>query len=167
MGLTAKVVSIVSAAHDAALDLETVRSDYANRHVHEFAAGTGNQQVDRKFTDRRTLAASANEDLDLAASLVDAFGAVITFAKVRALRIKAAPENTNDVVVKPAASNGFLGPFGAAAHTLTLPPGGEVLLVAPVAGWPVTPSTADLLNVANGGSGTSVTYEIEILGASA
>ncbi|MCL4822566.1 MAG: hypothetical protein KJ067_25870, partial [Vicinamibacteria bacterium] len=118
-------------------------------------------------TDRRTLAASANEDLDLAGSLVDAFGAVVSFAKVRALRIKAAPENTNNVVVKPGAANGFLGPFGAAAHTLTLPPGGEVLLVAPVAGWTVTPATGDLLNVANSGAGTSVTYEIEVLGASA
>lgn len=167
MGLTAKVISIVSAVHDAVLDLESVRSDYANRHVHEFTAGTGNNQVDKKFTDRRTLAASANEDLDLAGSLVDAFGAVITFAKIRALRIKAAAENTNSVVVKPAAATGWLGPFGAATHTLTLPPGGELLLVAPVAGWAVGAGATDLFNVANSGAGTSVTYEIEILGASA
>jgi hypothetical protein len=167
MPLKARVVTYIEAQHDSVLDLETVRSDYSKRNVNEFAAGTGNGQVDRKFTDKRTLAASANEDLDLAGSLVDAFGAVITFAKVRAIRIKAAPENTNNVVVKPAAANGFLGPFGAAAHTLTLPPGGEVVLVAPVAGWPVTAGTADLLNVANSGAGTSVTYEVEILGASA
>ena len=167
MPLKARVVTYIEAQHDAVLDLEVVRSDYSKRNVVEFPSGTGNGQVDKKFTDKRTLAASANEDLDLAGSLVDAFGAVITFAKIRALRIKAAAENTNNVVVKPAAATGWLGPFGAATHTLTLPPGGELLLVAPVAGWSVGAGATDLLNVANSGAGSSVTYEIEILGASA
>jgi hypothetical protein len=42
-----------------------------------------------------------------------------------------------------------------------------LLLVAPdAAGYAVTATTADILRVTNGGAGTSVVYEIVILGTS-
>lgn len=129
--------------------------------------GTATGLANRVFADTRTIAASANEDIDLAGSLVDPLGGPAVFAKVKAIMIKAAAGNTNNVVVKPAASNGFLGPFGAATHTITIPPGGVFLVSAPAAGWAVTGGTVDLINVANSGAGTGVTYDIVVLGTSA
>lgn len=132
--------------------------------------GTAAGQVDRLFADTRTLAASATEDLDLAGVLTDALGTVATFVKVKAIYIKAAAANTNNVVVGAAAVNAFIGPFGAATHTIALRPGGFVVLAcgaADATGYGVTAGTADLLKIANSGAGTGVTYDIVILGTSA
>lgn len=133
----------------------------------ELSSGTGASQCDLRYRAQRTLAASANEDLDLAGVLTDAFGTTLTFVKVRGIWVLAATGNTNSVIIKPAAANGFLGPFGAAAHTITLPPGGVFMATAPDAGWSVTAGTGDKINVANSAAGTSVTYDIHIIGASA
>mgnify|MGYP000488088098 CR=1 FL=1 len=62
---------------------------------------------------------------------------------------------------------GFVGPFGSATHTVALPPGGNLILTAPASGWTVTAGTGDLLRVANSGAGTSVTFDIIIIGTSA
>lgn len=131
----------------------------------EFTNGTGSGQVDRDWDDKRTLAASATEDLDLAGVLVNALGATMTFAKIKAIVIKASALNTNTVVVG-AGTNPFLGPLGGTTPTIAIPPGGTVVLTAPVAGWTVTPATGDILKVANGGAGTSVEYSIVLLGTS-
>ncbi len=129
--------------------------------------GTGSGLADKAFADTRTLALSANEDLDLAGSLVDPFGATLTFVKVKGIYIKAALANTNSVILKPAASNGFTGPFGGTTPSLTIPPNGYLVLTAPLAGWAVTAGTGDKINLANSGAGTSVTYDIVIIGTSA
>ncbi len=129
--------------------------------------GTGNNQADELFTDKRTLAASATESLDLAGVLLNAFGVAITFVKIRGIYIKALAANTNDVQVKGAAVNGFIGPFNALADQVNIPPGGAWQIAAPVLGWAVTAGTGDLLDVTNGAGGTSVDYEVEIVGATA
>lgn len=132
----------------------------------EFLTGVAAGKANLVFADTRTLAASATEDLDLAGSLTDLFGAVLTFARIKAILVAAAAANTNDVVVGGTGSNQFVGPFGAATHTQKVSPGGVLLLANPsAAGWPVTASTADLLKVANSAAGTSVTYDIVIVGA--
>jgi hypothetical protein len=131
------------------------------------ATGTGASQADLLFSDTRTLGASATEDLDLAGSLVDPLGATLTFVTIKGIIIKAASANTNDVEVKPAAANGFIGPFNAAADTLIIPPGGMIVLMAPVSGWAVTAGTGDLLTITNGAAGTGVDYDIILIGASA
>ena len=128
--------------------------------------GVAANQIQKVFFDTRTLAASANEDLDLNGSaLQDTLGANLALTSVKLIAIKAADANTNNVVYKPAASNGFLGPLGAAANTITLKPG-QVWVITDfsAAGWTVTPATADLINLANSGAGTSVTYDILIAG---
>ena len=149
----------------------TPLSDLAARNSpadRELTSGTGNSQCDLEYRAQRTLAALANEDLDLAGGgLLDPFGNALTFVKVRGIWILAADGNVNSVIVKPAAANGFTGPFGAAAHTITLPPQGVFLVTAPVAGWAVTPGTGDKINIANSAAGSTVTYDIHIVGASA
>lgn len=132
------------------------------------ATGTGANQADKRYSATRTLTASSSEDLDLAGSLTDVFGATITLARVKFLLVFAAAANTNNVVVGGASSNAWPGPFGATTHTVAVRPGGLLVMMAPDAtGWPVTPATGDLLHVANSAAGTSVTYDVVIIGSSA
>ena len=131
------------------------------------AAGTGDNQADRYYEATTTLAASASGNIDLAGSLTDAFGAALTFVKIRAILVTALAANTNDVLVGGVGTNAFIGPFGSNSQTQAVKPGGWWFVFAPKTGWTVTAGTADLLKVANGGAGTSVTYTITILGCSA
>lgn len=131
------------------------------------SSGTGTNAVDLEYIEQITLAASVNNDYDLRGVLVDAFGGTLSFAKVKGLYLFAAVGNTNNVIIKPAASNGFLGPFGAAAHQISVPPGGSLQLTAPRSGWTVTAGTGDLINIANSSSGSSVTFDLHIIGTSA
>lgn len=130
--------------------------------------GTGDNQADKAFSNTRSLAASATEDLDLAGgTLIDPLGAPVTFAKIRAIIVKAAVGNTNNVVIGGAAANAFVGPLGAANNTVAVPPGGAYKVSSPKASWPVTPGTDDLLRIANSGAGTSVQYDLILIGTSA
>jgi len=130
-----------------------------------FSNGTGDDQANQAFSDTRTLTASSTENLDLAGSLLDAFGNTLTFTKVKALIVTASAANTNDVLVGGAASNAMATFFGDATDVVKVKPGGTLLLMAPEsAGYAVTASTGDLLKIANSSSGTSVTYTIIIIG---
>jgi hypothetical protein len=135
----------------------------------ELANGTGAGQADLAFTDTRTLAASATEDLDLAGALADPFGTAQVFARLKLLVVKAAAGNTNNVLVGRASSNGLATAFGATGAVI-LRPGGFLILAtgeADATGHVVTAGTGDLLTVSNSGSGTSVTYSIMAVGCSA
>lgn len=166
MPLSASVFAAVSLKLSGAPDLGTTQYalDPATTKLLDFVAGIGSGQVSKSFVDTRTLALSTGEDLDLAGSLLDPLGNAAVFANVKLIYFKAAAGNTNNVVVGNASANGFVGPFGAATHTIAIPPGSVLLLVHPGAGWTVTAATADLLHVLNGGAGTSVTYDVILLG---
>lgn len=151
-----------------ALDLGTVQLPQSLAQQFNWPNGTAINTADRVFADTRTLAPSTAEDLDLAGVLADGMGNTLTFARVKALLIRAAGANANNVIVGNAASNGFISWVGGATHTVTVRPGGLMLLAAPDAtAYAVTAATADLLHVANSGAGTSVTYDVVIIGASA
>ncbi|MFB7399783.1 hypothetical protein ACFCZR_06385 [Streptomyces rubiginosohelvolus] len=153
----------------AALDLGVGKAPQALSRSLSLGSGTGAGKADRIWSDRRTLAASGTEDLDLAGVLLDAFGATITFARIKGLVIAAAAGNTNNVVVGAASSNPWATLLGA-THTLTLRPGAFVAVgsgAADAIGYAVTASTGDLLKIANSAGGSAVTYDIHIIGASA
>jgi hypothetical protein len=152
-----------------ALDLGTGKAAQSLSRSMSLGSGTGAGKADRVFSDRRTLAASATEDLDLAGVLLDAFGSAITFARIKGLIIAAAAGNTNNVVVGNATSNAWATLLGATS-TVTLRPGAFLAVgtgVADATGYAVTAGTGDLLKIANSGAGTSVTYDVHIIGASA
>jgi hypothetical protein len=134
----------------------------------EWPDGTGADQANRLYQGRRTLTASSTEDLDLSGTtLLDSYGVAIAFARIKALIVKAAAGNANNVIVGGASANQWVGPFGAAAHTIAVKPNGTLVLTAPDAtGWAVTAGTGDLLKIANSAGGTSVTYDIFLIGAS-
>ncbi|MEV8432000.1 hypothetical protein ACWHLZ_28060 [Streptomyces chartreusis] len=130
-----------------------------------FADGAGAGAVNLLFHDRRTLAASGTENLDLAGVLSDKFGQALTFARVKAVLVVAAAANTNNVNVTQPGSNG-VPLFLAAGDGVGVRPGGLFLWVAPdAAGAAVTAGTGDVLTVTNSAAGTSVTYDVLILGA--
>lgn len=130
-----------------------------------FGDGVGAGAVNLLFHDQRTLAASGTENLDLAATLADKFGQTLTFARIKAVLFVAAAANTNNVNVTQPAANGVPGMFLAAGDGVAIHPSGMFLWVAPsAAGAVVTPATGDLLTVTNSAAGTSVTYDVLILG---
>lgn len=128
--------------------------------------GTGNGQADKVFAGTRTVTASSTDALDLAGVLIDPFGATLTIVKLKALLVRAASTNTNSVRVNRPATNG-VPLFLAVSDGIDVLPGGLFLWVAPNAGVTVTPATGDLINIDNSGAGTSVTYDVVIIGTSA
>lgn len=169
MAVTANVSLGVSGSQTSALDLGTATFPFSTSGSTAFSSGTGAGQVDRVFTDTRTLSASGTEDLDLAGVLTDAFGATITFARIKAVIVTAAVANTNSVQVTRPASNGVVL-FMAAGDGIALRPGasfGWFAGAADATGVAVTASTGDLLTITNSAGTTGVSYTIVVLGCSA
>lgn len=164
--LSTTIVLDLAAKFASALDLQTLSAPASMRRTFTWPDGATANKANRIFTDRRTLSASATENLDLAATLVDAFGAAITFARVRALIVSAAPGNTNNVLVGGAASNGFVNWVSDTSDIVVVRPGGLLAVIAPdTTAYAVTASTGDLLKITNSGGTTGVTYDIAIVGS--
>lgn len=166
--ITANIKLSVGAALTEPLDIGTASHTLDFIKSYSLANGAGANQAQQMFTDRRTLAASASENLDLAGVLENAFGTPLEFDKIKALVVCAAKENTNDVVVGGHATAACAAFFGDVTDTVKVKPGGMVAFVAPNAdGYAVTAGTADMLTVTNGGAGTGVTYDIIVIGTAA
>lgn len=166
--LATTITLAVAATQTAVRDLVPVRAPLTYDVATRLASGTGAGQADLMFSDTRTIAASGTDPLDLAGVLTDALGAVLTFARVKAIVVYAAAANTNDVVIGGAASNGFINWVADATDKIKVRPGGLFVLTAPgAAAYAVTAATGDQLLIANSSSGTAVTYDIVIIGASA
>ena len=149
----------------SALDLSTPTDELARDYTINLGDGNGANQANQVFHDQRTLAASATEELDLAGVLANPLGQTITFTKIKALLIRAAATNVNDVLIGGAASNAFASPFGDATDVVKVRPGGTLLLVAPDSnGYAVTAGTGDKLKVANSAAGSGVTYDVVLIG---
>lgn len=161
LNVAASIVGYITGANDIA----EVTANLDKKKIIPFTTGVAADQANLLFSDHRSIAASSNEDLDLAGGLSDPLGAVLTFARIKAIMIVADAANVNNVVVGGAATNTFVGPFSDATDKVALPPGGMLLVAAPTAaGWPVTATTADLFRVANSGAGSAVGYDIVLLG---
>jgi hypothetical protein len=169
MALTARIRAEIKAQLTSVLDQGVAAFPGNFDKIISLTSGTGANQADRLFMDSRQLAASANENIDLAAALTDALGLALTLVKVKAIAIYASPTNVNNVNVTRPASNGFAGLFLAAGDGVAIPPGGVAMFAAPAAAGfgSVVASTGDLINVANSGAGSVVDYEIVIIGTSA
>jgi hypothetical protein len=167
MALSTNLLIELDADLTSALDLVTATAPLELSDRTRLTSGTGLGAADMQWSDTRTLAASATEDLDLAGSLTGPVGGTLTFARIKLVYIKALAANTNNVNVTRPASNG-VPLFLAASDGLPVKPGGAFLWMAPDAtGVAVTAATGDLLTLTNGAGSTSVTYSIVIIGASA
>jgi len=162
--LNAQVQIQIKATLSNSLDLQAASSPLSVLRTLNLTNGTGGNQANVVWSDTRTLAASTTEDLDFAGGgLVDAFGAAVAPARIRAVLIVASCANTNNIVaLGDANSIPFLS---TAATTVTIQPCGFLLLTSPGAtGVVVTAATGDIIQIANGGAGTSVNYDIVVLG---
>jgi hypothetical protein len=168
MALSAKIFAQIKVRlTDAAQDFGTPVYENTDA-LEQFVLASGNaaNQVSKCFADRRTIAASSNDDIDLTGGgLTDPLNQALNFGTVKAIYVKASAANTNNVVVGGAGTGAFNGPFNAATAKVSLEPGAVFLVAAPAAGWAVTATSADLLRIANSAGGTSVTYDIIILGS--
>lgn len=170
MALETRLMVDLSATQRSALDLVPQIAPLAIQKNLVLRNGTGAGNADRMFTDQRTLTASSTEDLDLSGVLTDAFGATLTFARIKLIHIEALSTNVNNVVIGGAATNQFINWVGAATHQVVVRPGGFITLgtgAADATGYAVTAGTGDLLRIGNSGAGSSVAYNIVLIGCSA
>jgi hypothetical protein len=164
--LTGTINFKVNLTQDASVSFGLSRFVLDKAFDNTFTTGSGANQIDRLYAKQRTITASANEDLDLAGALTDNFGQTLTLARIKGYCFKAASTNTNSVNVTRPATNG-VPIFLAAGDGFSLTPGESTCRVIPSAtGVAVTAGTGDLINVANSGAGTSVTYDVVIIGSS-
>lgn len=130
--------------------------------------GTGANQADRLYMAQRQVASGANDDIDLAGVLTDAFGTVITAAELVALFLINKPisgvDNTTNLTLG-GGTNPVVGLLGGTTPTLgPIRPGQFVLMGnAGAAGLcAITAATADILRVANS-AGAIANYQIALL----
>jgi hypothetical protein len=168
MALTSKLTIKAEETYSKTIGVATANFPLVFQKLISLADGTTADKADKLYHATRTLSASTSEDLDLAGSLLDPFGDTLTFARIKGLIVAAAAANTNNVVVGGAASNIFINWVSDATDKVVVRPGGVFGIIAPdVTAYAVTAGTGDLLRVANSGAGSSVTYDIVIVGSSA
>lgn len=164
MALNAEVRLEVSGLYDRAGGLERPVSQLAITLARAFADGAGAGQASVFYTASRTLAGGANESLDLnGTALTDVFGTALALTKIKGIIIQARGENTTNLTVGNV-TNSIATIFGA-TYSMVLQPG-ELLakITNSAAGYVVTASTGDLLNIANA-AGASATYDIILIGS--
>lgn len=170
MPLTSRFELNVQANASTALDLVTAQANMLKSYTAVLATGTGAGQADRVFSDTRTLAGSASEDLDLiGTTLLDAFGVAFSIVKIKALIVSAAAANTGNILVGGVAAGLSTMIVPQTTGIVTVRPGATFAVFAGQAdatGYGVTATTADLLHIANSAAGNA-TYDIIIVGTSA
>lgn len=160
-GVAADISVHVSGRYSGSNALGSVSLQFDQAKIFQLSPGTALGQANLFFADSRVIAASGTDSLDLAGTLTDAFGTVISCGHVKSIYVFASKANVNSVIMG-AGTNPFVGPLGGTTPTVTIPPGGFALFVHPGAGWPVTAATADILKLANSAGTTSVSYDIAL-----
>jgi len=166
--------------------LSTPKDNDELRYIFAFTNGTGVDQADKMYRDRRTLTANTGTDLlDLAGGLVDAFGNTLTFSKINIMLVenKGLPAAGNDgtssdtwtkaagqdLLVGGAASNAWdVWLNETAGAEVRVRSGSMFLLTAPQDGYRVIAGTDDILQVLWDGSvasGGDIEYDIMLIGS--
>ncbi len=163
--LTTVLQFVMTHTYTNALDLSTPADEFRLDLSDTLANGTGADQADQVWHDRRTLAATT-ENLDLAGSLTNAFGSTLTFALIKGLLVHNRQTTAGETLtIGGAASAAFLL-FNDATDKYVLGPNGIFFVWKPcAAGRAVTTTSADILKMDAGTA--SVSYDIWIIGASA
>lgn len=132
--------------------VQVLNRDYSE----SFTAGSGANQVSTRYCAVRTLSGTT-DTVDLAGSLLDEFGATITFAAVKLIAVY--NSGADPITITTTIANGWTGAING---VITLAPGALWLAMDPGAtGWAVTSGTADLIQI---GGTSGQPYEIVIFG---
>lgn len=166
MSLSASISLAIAAKESNNGDLSKTSTSVTVGRSTSFTSGTGPLQANKVFSDKRPLAASATDALDLAGGLTDAFGQTITFASVKAMAFIASESNQGPIVVG-GGSAAFSSFMGASTDSLVLQPGGMIVFTAPNDGYAVTADTADGIDVTNGDGVNAAEYDVVLIGVTA
>jgi hypothetical protein len=152
------------------IDLAVVSDSSQLQYVRSLTDGTAADQADKLWHDQRTVAAGANDDLDLTALVNTIFGSTVTMhlAKVKALLIVNLSTAAGDELrLDSSVANAFTAPFnGSATSQVEIGADSALLLSNKKDGWTVTAATGDILRVRNPGP-NAITYQIALVGTSA
>lgn len=130
-----------------------------------YSNGSGANQASQMYAAVRSINASSNEDLDLAGGLTNIFGDTITFATVKEIIIYSHATNGDNLNIGGDATAAFSTIFGDSSDILSIAPGGLLHLQNPnAAGYAVTGTSADILQIANADSAEAADYDIIIIG---
>lgn len=163
--LAGSVTVTVNMTNTNTVDLSTIPDNVKRIYNTAFTSGAGANKAEAIFHDTRTISASSTDQLDLSGALTNKFGTTVVFTKIKGIIVSAASGNTNDVHVKSTTTNGMVNMFLATSDGVVVQPGGVFALVNPTSGgYAVTAATGDLLDIINGGAGTTVAYDIIIFG---
>ena len=155
---------LLNATLSKALDLDTPIDPLVLSKLKTMSNGTTTGLVSQMWHDRRTLGASATEDLDLAGGLTNAFGVTLTFATIKFVYIEASSTNvTNSVEVTRKATTG-IPLFMADGDGISLAPGEFFMYFSPTVGKTITATTDDTLTFTNSAGTNSVTFDIILVG---
>lgn len=166
MAFDARLLINLAATLTNPLDLTTVSAPLSFGRQINIGEGTGINAANKIWHDERTIASSGNDDLDLAGVLLDPFGTAVTLARVKGIIVSAASTNVNNVVIG-GGTNPLTNWISGTTPAVIVKPNGFFSLIAPDAtGYPVTAGTGDILRITNSGAGSTVTYQIVIIGAS-
>ncbi len=151
------------------LALTTVGNASQLAYDEALASGVVADLADRVWSDQRTLAAGANDDLDLTALGYSLFGSAvsISLARVKAILIVHTATTAGEkLTLDSSVANGFTGAFGGSATSkIEIGADSPLLLASKKDGWATGPSNK-VLRIHNSGA-ASATYNIAILGTSA
>ena len=174
MGHTSSISVALTAKEDTTQDIGI--ASYAitdSAVVANFSAGSGLNQANYVWADRRTLLASASEVINMSAPVPqDALGQVLNLLKIKALYIfnyggaTAAPADIIKVGGE-GSSDCWNSIFdGSDTAKLSLQPGGALVLTAPsAAGYAVTNPGNYKLKIENTNGAQAVDYKIIVIGA--
>jgi hypothetical protein len=140
-------------------ETQKLNSDLPLRRIVDFAEGAGAKQASKVWYSSKITVNNSGQNLDLSA-LTDEFGVVQSFTNIKGFAvINRSTEPGKNITVGNAPTDTFLGPLGAAAHTMTIGPDGQALLMNPNAGWAVT-GTTDQLRLVGVTGGTEIEMAI-------
>ena len=163
MALTFSAKALIDGTHTKVFEGQTVSNKLTFTYSKPYTDGSAIDQCSQVWIDKARNLNATTEEIDVAAALTDAYGSVVSFAKIKVIYIK----NLNTVAgetlkVGGAAANAFLL-FDDATDIYTIGPDGVFFISEPsVAAKTVTAATGDLLKLDAGAA--NINYDILIAG---
>ena len=153
----------LDAVFGESIDIGTLKHSIDYSKEYAITSGTGADQANQVFVDNRTISGSSTDSIDLAGSLSDAFGNTITFTTIKGIII-AAGANGDNLIVGGASTNAFVNWVSNSTDEIVIKPSGLFAIYDPsAAGYAVTASTGDILEIENADA-SSATYDIVLIG---
>ena len=139
------------------------------RQAYSVTDGAGAGNINLVWSDRRTVAASATDTLDLnGGGLLDVFGNAANFATVKGICIfnRETVAATHRIDFAPAAANPFLWTFNAAADRVEIAPS-SAYMQWDDSGKATVAGGSDAIRIINTDGANTVTYDIIVIGLTA